>query len=355
MDVKSLLVILGAVLLAGAASAQTAEPANSLANTCGTLGIADGCAIIAEASQMLSPSYEKDKVAAAKAAFAARGYVSRYVAAKKGAFQSTTDVFLVTRPGTNRLFIVITGTESARDWAENAKYNAYTASYEDGQFYIPPGHAGFRRGMLNIINSGVFKIGEFDDAPLDCAKAGPRRSILSDFICEHHMPTGPGQIDAVIVGHSRGSGIGVVLATAVAGLEIKRPEKNGPVTVAPRKFWPLTLRAVIGFAPPYAIYIRSDAEAGMKVPPGFEDQWSILNRYGIPQKTVLFINDRDVVPALSVGLGRQFGHRYMIKPSGAVVYDGTDWGEDLSLIDAHRSERYCTNVLTALHQPVRCK
>jgi hypothetical protein len=71
-----------------------------------------------------------------------------------------------------------------------------------------------------------------------------------------------------------------------------------------------------------------------------------------PDRTFLFLNERDIVPGLSVGFGRHFGHRFRIQGSGAVLYDGKDtWGEPATLIDAHRSAGYCRDVRRALLQP----
>jgi hypothetical protein len=141
------------------------------------------------------------------------------------------------------------------------------------------------------------------------------------------------------------------MATAFAGLEIRVP-KSGEADVSPHPNWPLSLHAVIGYAPPYAVYSQADKDAGLSVPAGILDQWQILTRYGIPDRTFLFLNERDIVPGLSVGFGRHFGHRFRIQGSGAVLYDGKDtWGEPATLIDAHRSAGYCRDVRRALLQP----
>jgi hypothetical protein len=323
----------------------------ALAESCALLPPADACAIIDAAARMLKPTYEKRKATDGKAALGKMGYDVTYVPASRGFLQGTTDVFLASKPGSNRLFIVITGTESMRDWYENAKFGSYTAVYKDGQFYIPPGHAGFRRGMLNIVNDHVLALDEYDDGAPACPPKGtrPRRSAsisaLTLHLCEFNLSRDPGSVETVIVGHSRGAGIGMVTATAFAGLEIRRPLKDGPATVARQAFWPLRLHAIVAFSPPHAVYHRSDRAAGLEVPDGILDQWKYIDRLELPERTVAFLDDRDIVPHLSTGVARNFGHRYRIRRGGSVVYDGTDWEPDVDVRQAHSSRGYCRHVL----------
>lgn len=335
---------------AGPAAAQL-QPGQTLPQACASLPVADACALIAEAARMLGPSYASNKAEGGVAAFRALGYDATYFAAGGGFLGSTTDIFLVSRPQSNRLFVVITGTESSRDWFENAKFGSYAPAYRDGQFYVPPGHAGFRRGMLNVINHGVLALNEFDERAIDCTAGAPRPSGLTRHLCQHQVMTGQGPVETIIVGHSRGAGIGILLATAFAGLEIQRPERNGPATVARQAHWPLAVHAVIGFAPPYAVYRAADPAA----PRGIPDQWTILRESGIADRTIWFVNERDIVPLLSLGHGRHFGHRFRIQGNGRVSYDGTDWGRDIGFAGAHSSVGYCAETLSALEQDGRCR
>ena len=333
---------------------------DSLPETCGDLAIADACAILSEAARMLAPSYAEPKSAAGERAFRALGYDSQYIAAKHGPFQPTIDIFLVSKPNSNRLFIVITGTESKRDWIENAKFSSYTAKYEDGQFYVPPAHAGFRRGMLSIVRSGIFHLNEYDAGKLTleqkCAdrnNASKRDSKMTAYLCDKNVGDGSGKpIEAIIVGHSRGAGIGQVIASIVDGYEL-RGDRNH-MQVARQENWPLRLHALVGFAPPYAIHDRIDsADNAVNFPAaGIGSHWQFLKDSGIAAKTVLFVNDRDIVPLLNAGMsdsqpcgaGRQFGHRYRITRSNAIVYEGTDWGTLASIQTAHSSIGYAAAV-----------
>lgn len=346
--------ITAAATVPAAAAAQAPRVGAPLAEACQKLPIADACGIVAESTRMLGPSYEGQKATAGVAAFEALGYKTTYIPARAGSLQGVTDVFLASRPGTNRLFIVITGTESTRDWIENAKFGSYTSRYKDGQFYVPPGHAGFRRGMLNIVNDDVIRIDEFDSGPLDCTGDARRRSRLSRHICEHGLSREPGGIETVIVGHSRGAGIGLLMATAFSGLEIVQPVPGGPAEVRRQAYWPLSLKAVITFAPPYAVYRRTDRQLGLDIPAGMPGQWEILAREGIPAKTISFLNEQDIVPLVSLGVGRHFGHRFRIGRHGGATYEGNDWGPDSDLKRAHSSHFYCSDVLAALGQSGRC-
>lgn len=324
-----------------------------LSVTCHALAVEDACDIFVEASKMLSPSYEKPKSTATVAAFNALGYEATYLKASGGWFRNANDVFLVSRRASNRLYIVITGTESIGDGIQDLKFRPYTTTYNDGQFYIPPGHAGFRRGVLNIINSDILKIDEFDSAPLDCM-APNQESHLSKHLCKYEVQKGSGPVETIVVGHSLGAGIGLLGATAFAGLEVKRPDRDGPVTVAPQRYWPLRLHAIVAFAPPYSVYTKSDFERGLPLPAGAESHWAILDRFRIPELTMLFINDRDIVPGLSVGYGRHFGIRFRIEGNGAVTYDGTNWGKDVNSIEGHGSFGYCSDVLKSLDRLPQC-
>jgi pimeloyl-ACP methyl ester carboxylesterase len=322
----------------------------SLEPTCRQItDVADACTLIPEAARMLKPSYEKKKRTDGEAGFKKLGYDVTYVPARAGFLQGTTDVFLVSRPQSNRLFIVITGTEGARDWYENAKVRRFGPVYEDGQFYVPPGHAGFRRGMLNIVRDHVININEYDEGTPDCPPPGTKRSsrvsALTLHLCEHKMPRGPGEVEAVIVGHSRGAGIGMITAAAFAGEEIKRPAGKALGSVDRQEYWPLRLHAIVVFSPPHSVYHMTDREAGVRVPEGIEDQWTVLERVGAIDRTIAFVDERDLVPNLSNGVGRNFGHRYRIDRHGKLQYEGSVWTPDADLAEAHSSHGYCRHVL----------
>lgn len=355
----------------------TPEIGKTLGETCNDLPVRDACNIIIEATKMIEPSYIKNKKDDSQAAFKKIDYDSQYFKAKKGFLQPTIDVFFASKKKSNRLFIIITGTESARDWVENAKFKSYTNKYEDGQFYVPPAHAGFRRGMLSIINSDIFRLNEFDaktDELRDkCDKIKPedkrrRFSKMVHYLCENNVSDGSeNEIETIIVGHSRGSGIGQVIATVVDGYELREDkDRKGRMTIERQENWPLSLHAVIGFAPPYAIHDRVDNAENTKNFPksGIKSHWKFLRKEQFEHKTILFVNNRDIVPLLNAGIsegrvcgeGRQFGHRYLINRNDEIVYEGMDWGKLTSISQAHSSAGYARAILGEPSPPeLECK
>jgi pimeloyl-ACP methyl ester carboxylesterase len=350
--VPALLALLCCVF-GSAARAELPARGESLSTSCAKINVQDACSLIAEASKMLGPSYIDPKTSSAIEAFRARGYDATPWKAGR-LFGHSNQGYIVSRAGENRIYVVIRGTDNFGDAVQDLKAKSYTGTYRDGEFYLPPGHGGFRRGVLNIINSGVLRINEFD-VPLDCASLGRRASILARHLCRYGMRTGPGQVDVVLVGHSLGAGIALIGAAAFAGLEYKQGPALSSIRVGRQDYWPLTLRAVVAFAPPYAVYSKTDLEAGIETPEGYESQWQILASQGIIDRTILFINDRDLVPGLSIGYGRHFGHRFRIDRDDRVTYDGSTTSRDLDAIGAHRNVGYCTAVLTELHEPVLCE
>lgn len=358
--------ILFACLFLGTAAPAAAEdipPGTALQEACRRLpAIPDACELIAEAATFLGPTYQTPK-RAGEAELRRMGFKARYIAADTGLLRPTTDVFLVRREGTKRLFIVITGTESLGDWVSNARSTPYTGKYRSGEFYAPPGHGGFRGGLMNIIGEGILRRNEFDSSPLRCNGVASAPSLLAQFICHSGGMGDEKQLELVIVGHSRGAGIGLFAATAFLGLEIKRPDPKGDASVDPQTHWPLRLHAIIGFAPPYAIARQSDRELGVDVPPGVPDHDMILNRIGIPERTILIANDRDVVPLLGFGQVLHRGHLFRVRRDRSVVYEAMLRGEpgapeedglDRGLREAHSSGGYCIDVLAALRAVERC-
>jgi hypothetical protein len=357
--------LLAALFLAPAApaAAQDIAAGTPLAEACRHIpAVPDACALIAEATTMLAPTYRVPKQVG-EAELRQMRYAAQYIPARWG-LRPTTDVFLVGRPASGRLFVVITGTESTADWLSNAWFRLSTGTYADGEFYGPPGHSGFRGGLRNIVQYGVLHADEFAASRRACDQPAPRRSYLAQFLCTSQIQRDDEPVELVIVGHSRGAGIGLISATAFMGLEFRRSAAGGPVTVAPQPQWPLRLHAIIGIAPPYAIARRSDRAAGMNVPPGVPDHDAVLDQYGIPDRTILIANDRDVVPLLSFGQALHRGHLFRVRRDRSVVYErmlragraGTSQGEtpDGGLAEAHSSAGYCHDILHALGAFERC-
>lgn len=344
--------IIAAVLALGAVPAhgQPTDTARYFEQVCGNLqAINDACGMAQATAEMLSPTYEADKSRRATERLRALGYAAEYIAASGGVLSDTTDVFLIAKPASNRLYVFITGTESARDWYENAKAIAYTTKWRDGYYYTPPGHAGFRSGALNVI-SAVLKRNEFDNASLVCnGQAAPARaSRVAAFICSSGVRSRPdSRVEVVVAGHSRGSAIATLIAPALAGYEIRTSDGGDSASVDKQSGWPLDFAGLVGFAPPYAIYTRTDAAAGMKLPSGAPNQWEVYEKAGIIERTLMFYNDRDIVPLLSLGLGRQIGHRFRITEARKLEYVGINSRNSVDVLQAHGSGGYCHDVLAA--------
>lgn len=304
----------------------------------------DLCEEASTTALLLAPTYMTDKQGAAVNSLENLDYAATYIPAKTGWFSDTTDLFFAGVPGSNRVYVVVTGTESARDWYENAKKTPYTTVWTDGIYYIPPGHAGFRSGTINVINAAL-RQNEFDAGGLDCSNANGA-SRLTRFVCERGIGDGSGQpIDLVLVGHSRGSAIVNLTALAFDGFEIAA-EGDG-MTVKRQEHWPYRVAGVFGFAPPPAIYLRTDAEAGMWVPTGAPDQWAVYDRTSLDENTFLFINRNDLVPNLSLGDGVQLGHRFEYGSDGKLEYAGFHSRASIDFGAAHSSVGYCETILKA--------
>ncbi|HYD24783.1 MAG TPA: hypothetical protein VEB68_08290 [Croceibacterium sp.] len=338
-----------AVVAPAQATPQAPPPVRYFETVCGALGaIEDACGMAQAAAELLSPTYENDKRGRGIARLEHLGYAAEYIAAGGGLFRDTTDVFLAARRGSDRLYIVVTGTESTRDWFENLKAKSYTTLWRDGYYYTPPAHAGFRSGVLNVLGA-VLKRNEFDETPLTCEADGSARegaSRLTAFLCRSRVQSSPSSpVSVVLIGHSRGAAIATLVAPAFAGYEIKLDGERADV--ARQAHWPLAFGGLVGFAPPYALYTRTDEQAGMRLPPGAPDQWQVYGRAGILERTITFYNERDIVPQLSLGLGRQLGHRFRITDTSKIEYMGYGSPNTVSFIEAHASAGYCHDLLLA--------
>lgn len=358
------LLIASVLTLAPPAKAQDIPAETPLRDACqGITAIPDACPLIAEAATLLAPTYRIPK-STGEAELRRMGYEARYIPADTSWVRPTTDVFLVGRRASGRLFVVITGTETWDEWVSNTFARPYTGTYVDSQFYAPPAHGGFRGGLLNIIEYGVLRENEFDTNPLRCDRPRSQRSLLAEFLCASGIQRGQEKIELVIVGHSRGAGIGIVSATAFMGLEVNRPANGAPASIVPQGQWPLRLHAIIAIAPPYAVSRRSDRDEGVNVPSGIPDHDTILEQYGVPERTILIANDRDVVPLLGFGQVLHRGHLFRVRRDRSVVYErrlrpqppGTPEAERLDggLVEAHRSAGYCHDIMRALDAPVQC-
>ncbi|MFV0644806.1 MAG: hypothetical protein ACK5NN_09960, partial [Sphingomonadaceae bacterium] len=169
-----ILVLISFCLLAGQAQAQDlphSHPADPdlLATRCAHLApVGDACDLVRVAAQMLRPSYAQDKGSEGITQFKELGYEAEYFPARAfRLFSGTTNVFLAAKPRSDRLFVIITGTETERDWIENLNAAPAPADWRRGGYYIPPGHSGFRSGADEIVYT-LLRSGEFEQHGFDC-------------------------------------------------------------------------------------------------------------------------------------------------------------------------------------------
>ncbi|MFV0644040.1 MAG: lipase family protein [Sphingomonadaceae bacterium] len=352
-------------LLAGQAQAQTQAPPlaqdvsdapppdpDLLATRCAHLApVTDACELVRVAAQMLRPSYAQDKGSEGITQFKELGYEAEYFPARAfRLFSGTTNVFLAAKPRSDRLFVIITGSETERDWIENLNAAPAPADWRRGGYYIPPGHSGFRSGADEIVYT-LLRSGEFEQHGFDCNPDRLNRrttSPVSRFVCANEVMSGESEtIDVVLVGHSRGAAIANLAAPAFAGHTILSVA-DGTVDVRPQRHWPLRLHAIIGFAPPPALYAFTDDAVGADSPSGAPDQEEVYQRAGIPERAIMFLNESDVVPLLSMGTMRQLGRHFRVRSDGQVEYVSHDWSQTIDLARDHSAGGYCRDVLAAL-------
>lgn len=353
-----LIVMMAGMMIATALHAQPVPRATRELSpaTCATFTPADACRLFAETAPLMTTSYaRRPKGELGKKALMEMGYDATFLSARHNMFANKPNFFLASRKRTGRVFVIFPGTEGTFDWMQNALFGAYTDRVNDGKFYVPPGHAGFRRAVLNIYNSNLVRADEFAGGPLNCSAADPRRSALAAHVCEHEvMRPGSDKIDLVLVGHSRGAGIAQLASPMFHGLRW-----NGR-QVAPAANWPYRVEAVFAYAPPYAIYRRPDSEVFASAR-DLPSQWDVLTNHGLIERTFMVIQDADMVPAIWSPLnykhdahfsqGRHYGKLIRITRDGELRWEPTDW----SVESPHLPEGYCRAVAAAFGRTADCE
>lgn len=351
-------------LLAALMATSTAASANQqnssnlvqsvpLREACGSFDLAGACELLSLVSRFMLMSYASDKAGDGVDAFEALGYHASYHTAVHNALVRRPRLFFVSRSASNRVFVVFPGTEDAFDWGQNAKFGRRIDTRNDGTFYLPPGHAGFRRGMMNIIDSRIIDAREFRAGGLDCARLPETRSRLTEHVCRFDVQRSPGdRVQLVLVGHSRGAGFIQIGALAFHGLQWRdgRVERDAS--------WPYDVEALFAFAPPYAIYRDPDRRP--------VDQWALLAQYGLARRAYMIIQDGDLVPTIwspfndrDIGYnqGRHFGHFIRITRDRRAFVDHLPFEDHIQEWDIefpHSSQLYCTSIQTSLGDQNPC-
>ncbi|NNU16197.1 hypothetical protein HK107_07675 [Parvularcula sp. ZS-1/3] len=253
------------------------------------------------------------------------------------------NVFLLGRPASNRVVIVLLGTEGGANPLDNLKNiraslkddsPARIPKVEGRRIYIPSGHGGFRSSARNLIQRGVFNrrglladVTSVEELERHCADENRWRGrfnssygtlSLADFICKNKIrPNGSREpVRVVIIGHSLGAGIAQMLAGGIHGLHWEQGEDDAWSVVSgdspegsPSQRWPFDLERLYLIAPPLALYTRELVKKGcfplaelQESQPsrfaGFTDPIKTYDRLGVTAQTSIVFRNGDMVPSL---------------------------------------------------------
>ena len=172
--------------------------------------------------------------------FAKLGFRAAYVHPNYNWFFRDPNYYVLGIPGSNRVTIVIPGTEGGSNPLDNWQNIKATAFWDKPgtqrkarvqRAYIPRGHTGFRSSASAALRHGnLFEHANSKTELLNyCGSFEPEKRIktdsdfgtfhIADFICLNNImsPDSDGSINVVLVGHSRGAGIAQMLAPAIDG------------------------------------------------------------------------------------------------------------------------------------------
>ncbi len=235
-------------------------------------------------------------------AFQNKGFDATYFAPSEYMFSDYPEVYILSRKKTNEITILVVGTDSNGDWIQNMKTKEYHDVCNANTYHIPAGHGGFRNGVMNLIGEKFFT------------------EVITGHIQNNDVRNNKGgMIDVTIIGHSAGAGIAQLVGPAVDGYKYTDcMDTDNPKLVKTDK-WPLKVKNVFAYAPPYA------------VSPSY-GSWEYMSKnYG--DKTYMIIRDADFVTtvynAFTHGLKvpfRHYGKYVRITRDKEVSFESTDWG-----------------------------
>ena len=177
----------------------------------------------------------------------------------------------------NYVTLVFIGTEKFGDFIMDSETSGYEDNPKTDYFYIPPGHAGFRGGILNLISQHYFT------------------NCLLKFCMTNNVPRCDGKYKVRLVGHSLGAGLAQMAIGVTDGLRY-----DHTLAIQPDKTWPFSFRNAVLFAPPYALS-RTNKNPDCSYATGVSLE-QFVERY---QTNVLnIIRDDDMVPRLYNPLNR---------------------------------------------------
>jgi hypothetical protein len=134
------------------------------------------------------------------------------------------------------LTLIFVGSNDAGDWYQNLKPDAVEDAGRPGEYYIPTGHAGFRRGVLNLVGIGFFD------------------RVLPQLASSWNIPAGTdGRIDLFVVGHSLGAAEALLCMPALDGWRHAGGVADDGGFRLERMPGPWAVRGAFLIAPPYAL------------------------------------------------------------------------------------------------------
>ena len=209
------------------------------------------------------------------------------------------EAFILSRKKSNSVTILFVGTNSKYDWLQNTKSTNYEDKVIEGNYYIPPGHAGYRRGIMNLIIRGFFG------------------NILDDHAKNHSVRDGSGQnIRIRLLGHSQGAGLAQLAAPIIDGYRyingIRSKSRSSKYI----------LEKLYAYGAPYTISTEGD-------------DWTFMNNtYG--GLSYMILKDGDLVASIYNSYkyertvpSRHFGNYIRITRDNEVKREITSWGKDV--------------------------
>jgi hypothetical protein len=249
--------------------------------------------------------------------FAARGLHAAYIAPRLWIMPWVRypELYVLGDAHDQSLCLVFVGSNDAQDWYQNAKTSVYEDTPKAGRPFIPSGHAGFRRGVRNLIAAGFFT------------------KDLPGLAQEWGIKPGPdGRIPVFVAGHSLGAAMAQLSLPCIEGWHHTGADDHGFFGLE-KTGGLFAVRGAYLIAPPYAV--ASDEFISPKLE---HEQWQrnvrcyewMVATYGPITWNVL--HDADVVCSIydvrnvhEVSM-KHLGHRVRIDGRGQARVDDGAWG-----------------------------
>ncbi len=298
---KCLVIVFNAAVFVGCASTQSIQSAHLHSSAPQNVQVLEAQGLnasLASTAHLLEVGYLEPAAAIGK--FAQLGFDATFFAPKFKWFFNYPELFILSKPGSNEVNITFVGTNGVGDWIENNNSSIQEDKTADGIPYVPRGHQGFRNGIFNLIEHSFFS------------------QVLPAHIKTYKVKThAKATVQVTLSGHSQGAGFAQLVAPLVDGFI---HQKN---TLIKKRDWPFKVKAILAFAPPYAL--ANDPKT-----------WRFMSRhYGA--MTYQVIRDSDYITSV-YSLPRyghtvpfsHFGQYVRITRDDTVIREPTKWGSTVS-------------------------